>query len=98
MKAISKQDYLNIISNLQKLQEQCKEDILYTDGILESMQSLRERYTRYEELISKLSDCISEYNQLHKHVKKNILSPISRYAYKKKIKELAQKENLGLQI
>ncbi|WP_324759095.1 hypothetical protein [Sphingobacterium thalpophilum] len=43
-------------------------------------QDLSALYLRYQTLLSELADCISEYNELHHHLKVNVLAPALRQA------------------
>ena len=89
MKAISKRQHKVIIAALQQLEELQQAGVLSSlsggelaGGFLQHIQSLSERFTHYEALLSQLAECIAEYEALHKEVKVNVVAPALRQARK----------------
>lgn len=82
MKAISKREHTALIAALRQL-EDLSTRIKVTaslerkpaDGFLQHAQSLNERFSHYEDLLSQLSDCIAEYEAMYKEVRVNIVGP-----------------------
>ena len=82
MKAISKRQHTAIIATLQQLQELHAQGVLPAGGFLQHIQSLSERFSHYEDLLSQLADCITGYEALYKAVRVNVVAPALRQARK----------------
>lgn len=89
MKAISKRQHQALIAALQQLDELQQRDELpfpigdvLADGFLQHIQSLSERFSHYEALLSQLAEAITEYEAMYKEVRVNVVAPALRHARK----------------
>ncbi|GAA4131939.1 hypothetical protein GCM10022216_02530 [Sphingobacterium kyonggiense] len=114
MKAISKRQHQALIAALQQLKELSvsssnfskvpnfgkvsEEAALSADGFLPYIQSLSERFSHYEALLSQLADCIAEYEALHKEVRVNVVAPVLRQVKKETRISQRRKEQYRLAV
>lgn len=88
MKAISKREHNSLIAALRQLEELQQSSLpaidvpFPADGFLQHIQLLNERFTHYEFLISQLTDCIAEYEAMHKEIRVNVVAPVLRQVRK----------------
>ncbi|MCT1523849.1 hypothetical protein [Sphingobacterium hotanense] len=82
MKAISKRQHRAIIAALQQLEELQQAGVLPAGGFLQHIQTLSERFSHYENLLSELAETITDYEALHKEIRVNMVAPALRQARK----------------
>ncbi len=99
MKAISKRQHQAIIAALQQLEALQQAGVVPADGFLPHIHALSERFSHYENLLSQLADCITQYEALYKEVRVNVVAPALRQARKqpdgKSIKAMQLREHLA---
>lgn len=93
MKAISKRQYITVLTALKQLQELHEQGLSCcqtADGFLPQIRTLSEQYSQYETLLVQLANCIAEYEVMQKDVRVNIIAPALRQARKKSDKDFTK--------
>lgn len=75
-------EHRNIITSLQQLNELAQGGVLPADGFIQHIQSLSERYSKYESLLAQLANCIAQYEVLQKDIRINSIASALRQARK----------------
>jgi|SRR5690606_6411395 len=79
MQPLSERKHKALISALQQLEALMDAPIAHTSGVNDDIQRLETLFARYQELMTKLGDCIAAYHDLYKDLKINVLAPQFRH-------------------
>lgn len=99
MKAISKQQHKALITALRQLEGLQQAGLPFpADGFLQHIQTLSERFSHYEDLLTQLADCIAEYEAMYKEVRVNVVAPALRQVRKESYVSRQKREQYQLVV